>query len=840
MEQPPTTSPGAAERPILVRIDVADVGALWRRDPELSWEALNQLEGLLETLLEDLGGSVLDSDTDAFVLQFEAPEPAIMWCARTQEGLLALDWPTTIRANFDASGAADMLFGGLLARMAVHAGTMHELDQLASLAQPGQVLISEQTFSRVSAPIPPDLQIRPVGNARVGQSAVEILAVTTRLLSRRRFGPLPSQARALPVPAYCFVGRRTALGDLAERFEAGSRMVNITGAEGTGKTRLAIQWTLQQPVTQQTAMVPLSIVDDEDELMLATALALGLSLHQDGSAPLSERVRRALASKGPLVLILDDWPDSLSPMPLAGWLHAAPALRLLVTSRSPLSSTAATHLHLGALDDADASALFLARTHRRWRGGERPTHASSIELPEHLDGLLPGSVEQQAGIEPMPLALPHGHVLLERKRAADTALSVNERIDSGLSAVRELSRMGLAHVALDILHRLEPLLTEGSPRQAEWDGHRTDTLIAGGQLEAAQAALDGGADGTMEWTIRRAQLALAEENFADCIAMLREHPATPEVSHLLGQALTENGEWEEAEPYLHSAAEGLDDAGSASRAWADLGRVLSGLGKEEQAEDARLRAVAAGGEAPQLMARLAADRFESASARMELTSAADHLDEAIRLFLLCGDRGGAAKSLLHAGDLWMIRHDPARARTVLSQARDICREDGISAMEAEALLGLGIAARMDGDFGTALDAFAEASSLTEGHPVLAAMVNAHRGATEAACDAIENAVDALATAESQLQSGWDAVADTIHDALLGFIDLARAREAKLEDRQDDVDVHVDLALNRLARASSFETRSTPPRGRETPSRLNALRLTRLLLDNALGAIESGA
>ena len=191
-----------------------------------------------------------------------------------------------------------MLFGGLLARMAVHAGTMHELDQLASLAQPGQVLISEQTFSRVSAPIPPDLQIRPVGNARVGQSAVEILAVTTRLLSRRRFGPLPSQARALPVPAYCFVGRRAALGDLAERFEAGSRMVNITGAEGTGKTRLAIQWTLQQPVTQQTAMVPLSIVDDEDELMLATAGPRTLAAPRRLRA-LSERVRRHRHQKGP-------------------------------------------------------------------------------------------------------------------------------------------------------------------------------------------------------------------------------------------------------------------------------------------------------------------------------------------------------------------------------------------------------------------------------------------------------------------------------------------------------------------------------------------------------------
>ena len=50
MDQPPTTPSAAGERTTFVRIDVADVGALWRRDPELSWEALNQLEGLLETL----------------------------------------------------------------------------------------------------------------------------------------------------------------------------------------------------------------------------------------------------------------------------------------------------------------------------------------------------------------------------------------------------------------------------------------------------------------------------------------------------------------------------------------------------------------------------------------------------------------------------------------------------------------------------------------------------------------------------------------------------------------------------------------------------------------------
>ena len=291
--------------------------------------------------------------------------------------------------------------------------------------------------------------------------------------------------------------------------------------------------------------------------------------------------------------------------------------------------------------------------HRRWRGG--PTDARvQHELPDNLDGLR-GSVEQRAGIEHVPLALPHGQVLLKRKHAADTALSVNERIDSGLSAVRELSRMGLAHVALDILHRLEPLLTEGSPRQAEWDGHRTDTLIAGGQLEAAQAALDGGADGTMEWTIRRAQLALAEENFADCIAMLRDHPTTPEASPA-GPGPDRKREWEDAEPHLRSAAEGLEDD-LRIIAWADLGRVLSDLGREEQAEDAP-----AGGdhrrEAPSSWPA-AADRFESASARMELPRRPSTSMKPSDCSC-CGDRGGAAKSLLHAGDLWMIRHDPRR------------------------------------------------------------------------------------------------------------------------------------------------------------------------------------
>ena len=70
-------------------------------------------------------------------------------------------------------------------------------------------------------------------------------------------------------------------------------------------------------------------------------------------------------------------------------------------------------------------------------------------------------------------------------------------------------------------------------------------------------------------------------------------------------------------------------------------------------------------------------------------------------------------------------------------------------------------------------------------------ISMYKKYTEAACDAIENAINAFGVAETQLEAGWDAVADTIHDVLMGFVDLARAREAGLEERASDVEAHVE-------------------------------------------------
>ena len=844
MDQPPTNRPKTEGHGVLVSVDVAHVGALWSRDPELSWEALNQLDGLIETMSEDMGGDILDTPGDAFIVCFPSAAPAVMWCARMQEGLLALDWPATLSANFDSSGAPDMLFGGLLTRMAIHDGSLETLRGLVTLTSPGQVLITQQTWESVTDPVPPDLQITELGSARCAGQVMTICQVTTRLLSKRRFAPLPKQSSRLPFEPDCFVGHLAALGDLRERLEAGTRLINITGAEGSGKTRLAMQWarSTESSGAAGVALVRLAGARDETDLQLATADALELSLSSDQAGSLAERVGHAMSARGPIVVLFDDFPADLSVTALATWLRAAPEARLLVTTDSPIESALATHQHLDPMHETDARALFLARTHRKLRGTDRPTHAAAITLPSTLASAIPSEVERLTGAESQREHHAHVTPMTLRHTALDSDQPPDERVEAGIESVSALCQMGMSDVALAVLATVEPILKDVSSPELthRWTATQADVLIAAGRWAEAREIIATVQDraSSSDWLLRQAKLALAESRFSDAVDILApvsdEHDS-PEVALAYGLALHGADDWEDAAAHLKFAAVKLSQPLDQARAWAALGRLHGDLGQSTAAESALAQALKAGGDNPHLVASVHHHRFEAASARLALDEASTHIERATEVLLQCGDRAGAAQSLIHAGTLLLVRHDSDSAKTQFELARSISREDGLTLLEARALLGLGISARVAGDLGTALDSFAEAASLSEGQPELAGLIHAHRGAAEAACDAIDNAQAAFALSESHLESAWDVLGNTIHDVLTGFVDLAQARDAALEENSEKVDHFVDMALNRLARASSFETRSTPPRGREEPSRINALRLARLLLDHALGS-----
>jgi len=834
MEQSPHQAPTSGGLGVLVSVDVANVGVLWTRDPDFTWEALNQLEGLLETMVDDLGGTVIDYDGDAFIVRFPSTGPAVMWCARMQEGLLALDWPDALAGTPDEVGVQEMLFGGLIARMAIHAGTLDELQEIVGLAHAGQVLVSGTTFADLTDPTPPDVQVERIGSVSTRRGPTEIFQVTTRLLSRRRFPAMPTRTSGLPAAHNCFVGRQADLADLKDRMRAGARMVNITSADGMGKTRLSLHWARQvEPITNGgAALIRLDETQDTTDLLLATASALGISLGHSKTNSLVDRIGHAIAARGHCVLVFDGFESHLDLDALTTWVRTAQEAQFLVTSTEPLSTELSTHLHLSELSDSDVRSMYLSRFHRKLRTQDRPIHANLVIPPEDL-GHAPSAIEDAVGLRSPRWPSHEQRALALRRKAHSEELPNSERAEAALKAVPLLIRMGLPELAHALLTDVEPVF---SAIQNQWVSACASTLISGGRLDDASALLQE-QDDSPPIRLSRAELALAEDRPEDAIELTARLADTARHAFVRGQALAALDEWEDALMQLTAAANGLDDGIQRAWAWASLGRIHQDLGHNQDAEQCYRDALSEGAEDVHLLARVHHHRFEGATATLRLDEAREHLQQSIDLLQRCGDRPGTADALIHMAVIDLVQRQTDSAQQGLARARQICRLDGLSRLEARTLLTQGIAHRSAGDLGGALDAFVEAAALAEGDHALLGIIHSYNGAAEAAVDAIENAEAAFSTADEHLSESWDTLASTMHDMLLGFVDLARAREAALDDEQGDPDAHISEALNRLARGSSFETRSTPPRGREAPSRINEFRLARLMLDNAIAVIE---
>jgi predicted ATPase/DNA-binding CsgD family transcriptional regulator len=150
---------------------------------------------------------------------------------------------------------------------------------------------------------------------------------------------LPKLIHNLPPQPTPFFGRQAEIAEIAERLaDPNCRLVTLTGAGGAGKTRLATRTAteLLDAFREGVWFVPLQPVSSVELLATALAEALGIPLSAvtDSTAQL-----RAYLSDKELLLILDNFEQLLQgggAELLADLLHAAPALKLLVTSREAL------------------------------------------------------------------------------------------------------------------------------------------------------------------------------------------------------------------------------------------------------------------------------------------------------------------------------------------------------------------------------------------------------------------------------------------------------------------------------------------------------------------------
>jgi predicted ATPase len=230
--------------------------------------------------------------------------------------------------------------------------------------------------------------------------------------ARRPPGPAAHRLRVtpvpLPAPATPLIGRERERAEVAAAVAA-SRLVTLTGAGGTGKTRLALQAAddLGGDFADGVAFIDLAAV--RDPALFATTVAGALGLAPTSAEAAEAHLAEALGDRE-FLLIVDNLEHLLDETQLlARMMAAAPALRLLATSRIPLRLygehiVRVPPMHLPeqgstgtVVGDSEAVQLFLARA-----AAVRPDFAPDAddlaavgEICTTLDG-LPLAIELAA------------------------------------------------------------------------------------------------------------------------------------------------------------------------------------------------------------------------------------------------------------------------------------------------------------------------------------------------------------------------------------------------------------------------------------------------------------
>jgi predicted ATPase/class 3 adenylate cyclase len=320
---------------------------------------LTEHRRVLREAFERQGGVEVDTQGDAFFVAFPTA-PGALSAAREAQTVLELP-----------------------VRMGLHTGTplltaegyvgedVHRAARIAAAGHGGQVLVSNATSALVDRD-----ELRDLGEHRLKD-----LSAPERIfqLGDGEFPALKTLYRTnLPIPGTPFLGREQELAAVREMLAHGdARLLTLTGAGGSGKTRLALHAAGEAAGEYPDGVwwVPLAPVADPADVGQTAAWALG------GGGSLTDLVdgRR-------LLLLLDNFEHVVEAAPeVAAVLAECPHADVLVTSRERLRVQGEHVYPVPVLERAEARRLFVARARAVQPDFEPGEHLD--ELCERLDDL---------------------------------------------------------------------------------------------------------------------------------------------------------------------------------------------------------------------------------------------------------------------------------------------------------------------------------------------------------------------------------------------------------------------------------------------------------------------
>ncbi len=298
-------------------------------------EVLAPQRAILRTAFDRWGGREMGTEGDSFFVVFDSVADAVSATADAQRQLASRAWPDGVHVGV---------------RMGLHTGEpmphedgyvgmdVHRAARIAACAHGGQVVVSAATRGIATHQGLDGLSFLDLGPHRLKDlPGVEHLYQLTADDLPRRFGPLRSLGAGsnLPNSPTSLVGRDGELRELRELVSReGVRLLTLTGAGGSGKTRLAVALAalLQDAFADGVYFVPLESVISTEAVWTTIAEVLGVA----GESRTPPTFLEYVAAREALLVLdnLEQLPDAATIV--AELLGAAPRLRVLATSRRPL------------------------------------------------------------------------------------------------------------------------------------------------------------------------------------------------------------------------------------------------------------------------------------------------------------------------------------------------------------------------------------------------------------------------------------------------------------------------------------------------------------------------
>lgn len=472
--------------------DIEGSTALLRRlGEDVYADVLAEHHYLIRSCLAAHGGREVSTQGDGFFAVFSSPRACASAVIEMQRGFGAHEWPAGER---------------LRVRMGVHFGEasenvtglygleVHRAARIAAVAHGGQILLSATAASLVRDSLPTGASLRDLGLHRLkdlGRSE-HIFQLQSDGL-QFEFPPLrsldnPELPNNLPAQSAPFVGRSLEVAEVRRLVES-ARLVTLTGAGGSGKTRLGLQVAADvvDGSGEGVWLVELAPVSEQGAVASSIAQVLGI-MGQAGRSAL-ETLLKALSSQS-VFIVLDNCEHLIDDCAKVAdaVLRRCPEIRLLATSREPLGIAGETIYRVPSMslpdedDDtgevdpqgSDAVALFAERAAVQGVGFvlDRASAPLVAQICRRLDG--------------MPLAIE----LAASRLSALSLADLNDRLDQRFRLLRSGSRNAVPRqqTLLATVDWSYSLLT--APEQKLL--RRLSVFVDGFQLDAAEAVCAGG------------------------------------------------------------------------------------------------------------------------------------------------------------------------------------------------------------------------------------------------------------------------------------------------------------------------------------------------------------